>query len=220
MIIKICEFCKETIKTRFSKKRFCDSTCQRRNYNMGDEAKERNRIYVREYRKNHPQWRERHRILAVTRYREKRRKYWEEYGKRPEVRARIREKERLRRQMDAAFAIADRLRRSLHHALSQYSKIGKIMSSKKYGIDWKIIIESLKPFPENLKDFEIDHIIPLRMFDLTNPANIKKAFAPSNLQWLRMEENRKKSGKLIIVERLNKNKLFINKGEQENAPMC
>ena len=72
------------------------------------------------------------------------------------------------------------------------------MSSKKYGINWKEIIESLKPFPENLKDFEIDHIIHLHTFNLTNPEEVKKAFATSNLRWLTMEENRKKSGKLIF----------------------
>ena len=94
----MCEFCKGVIKTRFQIKRFCNSVCQRRHYHMGDEAKEKDRIYMKEYRKTHPQWKERHRILAVTRYREKRANYWKEYGKRPEVRARIRERMKLKRQ--------------------------------------------------------------------------------------------------------------------------
>lgn len=213
MIIKICEFCKSIIKTKFSTKHFCNSICQRRHYHMGSEAKERDRVYMREYRKNHPQWKERHRILAVTRNREKRAKYWKGYGKRPGVRARIREKYRLRIQTDPRFAIAKRLRKSLGHALSNYSKTGKIMNSKKYGINWKEVIESLKPFPENLKNFEIDHVIPLHTFNLTNPKEVKKAFAPSNLQWLTKEENRKKSGKLILAEEPYKNNLFINNGE-------
>jgi len=196
MIIKICEFCGNKIEAKRITKRFCTNVCQRKHYNSRPEIKEKNRIMMREYRKNHPEWKERHRILAVTRYREKRAKYWKEYGKRPEVRARIREKEMLRRRTDAKFAITDRLRRSLHHALSKYSKTGKIMDSKKYGIDWKKIIESLKPFPENLNNFEIDHITPLRIFNLTNPEEVKKAFDPLNLQWLTMEENRQKSGKI------------------------
>ena len=197
MIIRECDFCKETIKTKFSTKRFCNSRCQRKSYNLRDEIKQKNKIYMREWRKNDLKWRERHRILAVTRHREKRAEYWKEYGKRPEFRARINEKERLRRKTDMKFAIADRLRRSLHHALTKYSKTGKIMGSKKYGINWKEIIESLKPFPENLNKFEIDHIIPLHTFDLTNVEEVKNAFSPSNLQWLTREENRKKSGKLI-----------------------
>ncbi len=35
------------------------------------------------------------------------------------------------------------------------------MSSKKYGIPWEKVIEGLKPFPENIKEFEIDYIKPL-----------------------------------------------------------
>jgi len=102
-----------------------------------------------------------------------------------------------RRRTDLEFAVRDRLRRSLHHALTKYTKTGKIMSSRKYGIDWKEVIKSLNPFPKNISDYEIDHIIPLRTFKLTNPNEVKKAFNPSNLQWLTIEENRKKSGKVI-----------------------
>ena len=197
MIIRECDFCKIRIETKFKTKRFCNQTCQQKSYRLKYGIKEKFREYTRKYRKNHPEWKERHRILAVTKHREKRAIYWKKYGKRPEVRARIRKKEKLRRQTDLNFAITDRLRRSLHHALSKDSKTGKVMSSKKYEIDYKEIIEHLKPFPENIKNFDIDHIIPLHLFDLTNPENVKKAFSPSNLQWLTREENRRKSGKLM-----------------------
>lgn len=197
MIIKVCEFCKKLIQAKYITKRFCDSTCQRKDYNSREEIKEINRIRMRNYRKNHPEWKIRHKFLELTRHRERRAKYCKEYEKRPEVRNRIRENEKLRRQIDPEFAIADRLRSSLRHAMSKYSKTGKIMSSRKYGINWKAIIESLKPFPKNVKDFEIDHIVPLRAFNLTNPENVKEAFSPSNLQWLTIEENRRKSGKLV-----------------------
>ena len=178
-------------------KRFCSPICQRKHYNRRPEIRERYRIRIKEYRRTHPEWKEKHRILAVTKYRQKRAEYRKEYGKRPEIKARINENERLRRKIDKEFAIADRLRRSLNHALEKYSKTGKIMSSKKYGINWKEIIKSLKPFPNDLKNYEIDHIIPLHTFDLNNHEQIKSAFAPSNLQWLTIEENRKKSGKLL-----------------------
>jgi len=197
MVIKECEFCKKGIKTNFRSKRFCNKICQSRHYRSMPGIKEKFRIWVREYRNNHPEWRERHRILAVTRYKEKRAEYWKEYGKRPEVRTRIREKEKVRRETDLEFVVRDRLRRSLHHALSKYSDTGKIMSSKKYGINWREIIESLKPFPKNLKSYEVDHITPLHTFNLTDPNKVKEAFSPSNLQWLTIEENRRKSGKLI-----------------------
>ena len=173
MIIKECEFCKKKIETKFSIKRFCNPLCQARNYRNQPGIKEKCRQWSKNYRKRHPEWKERHRILAVTRHREKRAEYWKEYGKRPEVRARIREKEKLRRKTDMYYAISDRLRRSLRHALTKYSKTGKIMNSKKYGLDWREIIESLKPFPKNLKDYEIDHIIPLRTFNLNDTKEIK-----------------------------------------------
>lgn len=51
MIIKVCEFCKGIIKTRFSTKRFCNRICQRRHYHTGSEVKEKDRGYMREYRK-------------------------------------------------------------------------------------------------------------------------------------------------------------------------
>jgi len=201
MFIKECEFCNKEVKTKIERKRFCNNTCQRKHYNGRSDIKEINKIRTREYRRTHPEWRERHRILAVTRHRKKRAEYWKDYGKRPEVRARIRKKENLRRKTDLEFAIRDRLRHSLRHALAKYSKTGKIMSSKKYGIDWEKVIEGLKPFPNNIKNFEVDHITPLHTFNLTNPKKVKKAFDPSNLQWLTIEENRKKSGKLILKAR-------------------
>jgi len=197
MYVKKCEFCNKYIKTKIERKRFCNNICQRKHYNSKPEIKKINRIRTREYRRNHPEWRERHRILAITKHRKKRAEYWKDYAKRPEVKKRIRGKEMWRRRTDLEFAVRDRLRRSLHHALTKYTKTGKIMSSRKYGIDLKEVIKSLNPFPKNISDYEIDHIIPLRTFKLTNPNEVKKAFNPSNLQWLTIEENRKKSGKVI-----------------------
>lgn len=200
LFIRTCEFCKTIVKTNFETKRFCNSTCQKKDYNQRDEVKAKFRIYAKNYRKRHPEWKERHRILELTKHRERRARYWKEYSKRPEIRARIRENEKLRRKTDLEFAITDRLRRSLQHALTKYSKTGKIMTSKQYGLDWKKVIEHLKPFPEDIKNFEVNHIMPLHTFNLANPREVKRAFDPSNLQWLTREENRKKSGKLLYVK--------------------
>jgi len=43
-----------------------------------------------------------------------------------------------------------------------------------YGIDLQKIINHLKPFPKDLKNYDIDHIIPLIKFDLTKREDIKK----------------------------------------------
>ncbi len=197
MFFRKCEFCGKEIETKFPTKRFCNPLCQRKHYNRRPEIKEKYRVRIKEYRRMHPEWKEKHRILAAAKYREKRKEYWKEYGKRLNVRERINKKDRLRRETDKRYAIEDRLRRSLNHAMKKYSKTGKIMSSKKYGINWEEIIENLKPFPDNLKNFEIDHIIPLHTFNLTNNEEVKKAFSPSNLQWLPKEENRRKGGKIL-----------------------
>ncbi len=198
MFIKKCEFCGKNIETKYRIKQFCNNICQRKHYNRRPEIKKQRSLWEKEYRKRHPEWKEKHRLRAITAYREKRALYQKEYGKRPEVREKIKAKEKLRLRTDKEFAIADRLRRSLNHAMNKYSQTGKIMNSKKYGINWNDIINSLKPFPDNLKEYEIDHIIPLHTFNLSDPENIKIAFAPTNLQWLTMKENRKKSGKILI----------------------
>ena len=197
MFIKKCEFCGKGIETKYRFKRFCNGKCQAKNYNGKPKIKKKRSVWDKEYRRRHPEWKEKHRILAITKYRKKRAEYQKIYGKRPEVRKKIREKERLRLWIDKEFAIADRLRRSLNHALTKYSKTGKIMNSKKYGINWKEVINSLKPFPDDLKSYEIDHIMPLHIFNLTDIEEVKKAFSPSNLQWLTIQENRRKSGKIL-----------------------
>ena len=197
MIIKLCGFCNKSFKTDRKIKIFCSVDCQNKDYRRRPEVKEKARLKMREYRRTHLEWKKRHLFLELTRHRERRAKYWEEYGKRPEIRVRIGEIERKRRATDPEYAIRDRLRRSLRHALSKYSETGKIKTSKKYGINWEEIIESLKPFPEDLKNFEVDHLIPSHTFNLANNEEVKRAFSPSNLQWLTKEENRRKSGKLI-----------------------
>ena len=73
------------------------------------------------------------------------------YRKRLEVRERDRLKRNMLYSNDIKFRIINNLRRLLIKSFDCYSKTGKIYSSKKYGIDYKAIIEHLKPFPKNLK---------------------------------------------------------------------
>jgi len=93
------------------------------------------------------------------------------------------------------FNIRMRLGHLLRYALSTYTKTGKTMNSKKYGIDWGAVIEYLKPFPEDISNYHIDHIKPLCSFNLEDPEEIKRAFAPENHQWLLAEENLVKGGR-------------------------
>ncbi|MEK6883135.1 MAG: HNH endonuclease signature motif containing protein, partial [Nanoarchaeota archaeon] len=103
---------------------------------------------------------------------------------------RIYEQMNNRKKIDPQFAIKCRLRSALYLALKYYTETGKIYKSREYGIDYDAILKKLGNFPtENRKDWHIDHIRPLNSFDLTNPEEIKKAFAPENLQWLPAKEN-------------------------------
>ena len=71
------------------------------------------------------------------------------------------------------------------------------MSSRKYGINYKAIIEHLKPFPKDIENYEVDHVVPLSWFDFNNLEEIKWAWAPENHQWLTIEENRNKSDRFM-----------------------
>ncbi len=104
-------------------------------------------------------------------------------------------KEKLKR--DINFRISCHLRTLIWISLNTYTKMGKIMSSKKYGIDYKAIIEHLKPFPEDISLYHIDHIRPLCSFNLEDSEEIKKAFAPENHQWLTIQENLVKGGRIL-----------------------
>ena len=99
-----------------------------------------------------------------------------------------------RRKKDLNFNMIHRLRTRLYIVLKKYGK-GKIFPSNKYGIDYKKIINHLKPFPKEISKYHIDHIIPLCTFNLTDPKQIQKAFAPENHQWLLAEENLSKGGR-------------------------
>lgn len=90
-----------------------------------------------------------------------------------------------------------RLRGLLYQSLKKYTKEGKTASSSKYGIDYnKIITHLIKTKPNisynallNGKEWHIHHIKPLAAFDLTKKEEIRKAFAPKNLKWLKAKEN-------------------------------
>lgn len=100
-------------------------------------------------------------------------------------------------QVDPYFALVNRLRARVRRAFSYYAKRGKFLKSKEYGIDYEAIIKHIGPCPGNQKDYHVDHIIPLSMFDFNDLEQIKKAFAPENHQWLKAEQNLVKGNRYI-----------------------
>jgi len=151
-------------------------------YNNRVEVKERLKKYKQKYNKK----------LKVIEWRKE---YMRKYTKKPENKIKINNYLKKKRKEKSKFRIMGNLRMLLYLAMRRYSKTGKIMSSMKYGIDYKAIIEHLKPFPDNLSDYEVDHIKPLSLFNLNDKEEVKKAFAPENHQWLLAPINRSKGAK-------------------------
>ena len=122
------------------------------------------------------------------------------------IRKKNREYQKRKRKIDLDFRIKGYLRIRLWETLNKYTKTRKIMSSKKYGIDYKAIIEHLKPFPKDLSNYQIHHIKPLFTFNFVNPDGstnlneVKEAFSPQNHKWLTIEEHRnKKLNKRLLM---------------------
>jgi hypothetical protein len=88
-----------------------------------------------------------------------------------------------------------RLRNRLSFALRQ-QKLEKCRTFKQYGLDADAISAALGPCPGDLKDYDIDHIIPLSSFDLSIDEQIRAAFAPTNHQWLTKKQNMEKHTKM------------------------
>lgn len=152
-------------------------------YNKKPEVKKHKAEWNKEYMRDESHRNKRREMERTKKHREK-------------INARRRE----RKLKDKNFVIQQRLRRLLQRALTEYGE-GKMWKASKYGIDYQAIIEHLKPFPEDISKYHIDHRIPLCKFDLTKLEEVKKAFAPENHQWLLKEENLKKGGRYINLER-------------------
>jgi len=99
------------------------------------------------------------------------------------------------------WVVKSRLRGLLNSTFKNYINGMKTMHSVDYGVNFIDIIEHLKPFPEDISKYHIDHIRPLCSFTFVKEdgsvdlEEIKKAFAHGNHQWLTIENNLRKGGK-------------------------
>lgn len=116
---------------------------------------------------------------------------------------------------DKEYRTLINLRTYLRNSIKRYTNREELLPSSKYGINYKKIIEHLKPFPKEIEKYHIDHIKPLCSFTFINKDEsinfdeIEKAFAPENHQWLLIRDNYAK--KLIdgTIE-IMKNKRNLN----------
>jgi len=87
---------------------------------------------------------------------------------------------------------------ALGSVIRYYIKTGKISNPmSKYHIDWEGVMKVLTPIPKPRSKYNVDHIIPLSRFDLTNFKQIHLAFAPENHRWLKAKDNRKRDRKEV-----------------------
>lgn len=174
---------------------------------------ESNKRSCKKYRETHKEnyknykkiWREKNREILREYHRKWREKNYEILKLKREI-WRLKNKEKIneyflnRRKIDVNFLMGSRLRNRLYRVLKYYTKMGKIVKSKKYGIDWNPIVDHLvktmpPDFKDNPKGWHIDHKRPCCSFDLTDPEQIKQCFSAENLQWLPAYDNISKGGK-------------------------
>lgn len=160
--------------------------------------KEKLRIYRQEYYRKNKKKRDLYIKEWVRKNPDKVRGYlkkWEINNK-----EKINKKQRIwqnkKKKDDKDFALKCKLRYRLKDIFKIYTKTGKIMPSKKYGINYNKIIEHLKPLPNNLKNYHIHHIKPLHTFNFVNPDGstniqaIQEAFKPENHKLVTIEEHK------------------------------
>jgi len=91
---------------------------------------------------------------------------------------------------DESFRIRKQLGSALSMVVRGYIKTGKVRNPmRKFDIDWEGIIKVLSPIPKDRNKYQIDHIIPLYKFDLSQIEQVRIAFAPENHRWLLAKEN-------------------------------
>ncbi len=195
-------------------------------YNQSPEVKARRKIYMKNYRKQPGvkakarDYRDRPEVVErIRKFRDnpENKEIKKKYNQHPQAKEKNREwrlnpknikrvakakKERMK--SDSDFRTIVLLRDRFYQALKRYTKTGRdpnIRTSKQYGINYKLIIEHLKPFPVDMHLYHIDHIRPLCSFDFinedgsTNEEQIKEAFSPENHQFLLAHDNLSKGGK-------------------------
>jgi hypothetical protein len=114
--------------------------------------------------------------------------YNKEYNIRPKSKSRRKERdgvnEKKRLESDPVYKLQRTLRRRIRSGINFYSKNGKTKSCKEYGIDFVSIYNKVGPRPGTGKEWHLDHIIPMSVFDLDNELHILLCNSPDNLQWL------------------------------------
>lgn len=108
------------------------------------------------------------------------------------------EYQKKRRKNDPSYNTQYKIRTYFKKVMRTYSKTGKVMPIKKYDLNIYKIIKCLGEKPNDGKIYEVDHIVPASWFNHNNLKELKWAWAPENLQWLRTDINKWKSNRFIL----------------------
>lgn len=157
-----------------------------------EENKEFNKESRKEYQK---EWTKNNRILKNTRakqYRETHkeiRRAWTEKNKEA-IKEKARNYQKQLRRTNFRYVMITGLRCRFNQAIKSYSKNGKTKSCSEYGIDFDAIHNHIGPRPDS--SYHLDHIIPISVFNLDIPEQVRLAHIPQNLRWILKTENLKK----------------------------
>jgi len=108
---------------------------------------------------------------------------------------------------DSCYNLKKRIRISIRHAFNNYSIKGKQLSCRNYGIDFDLIYDKIGAKPGN--NYELDHIIPLSLFNFDDPIHVRLSHCPENLQWITKEENNIKSD-IIFWDLISMNIILLS----------
>lgn len=137
--------------------------------------------------------------------------WWDKNGRKThdEKRAHRNEYIRLKRLNDINFAISCRMRGRLNSILQKQNLCKSDTTMKLVGCSWKELKDYLeKQFTEGMSwerfgEMDVDHIIPLAAFDLSDEEERVRAFHYTNLQPMWRHEHRTKLDKLPNGKRIS-----------------
>lgn len=120
----------------------------------------------------------------------------------------LRENYKKRINTDIQYKLRRRLSSNVRRMTKRFNDSGVLYVCKNKNIDYRAIIEHLSPFPKDIENYHIDHIIPLKAFDLTLDRHIKAAWNPINLKWVLCGDNESKSD-IINFDQFPDQKLIL-----------
>jgi len=157
-------------------------------------CKDCSNITIKEYRKKNPEM-----IKEINK----------KFRKNPKNKEKRNKIHKTKIKTDTCYAIRHNLRNNLRQAFRLYSKNVKTKSCKEYGIDFQAIFKKVGPRPGTGKEWHLDHIIPLDLFNFDISEHVRLAHVPSNLQWLPGPENIHKSDDILDYVYENSELVYI-----------